>query len=125
MTSCPVSFAQRGAIAALEGPQQPVAAMAREFARRRELVIEGLNAIPGVSCRPPLGAFYAFPNVKALGRSESEVASYLLDDANVAVVPGTAFGESGAGYLRLSYASSYENLTEALRRMKDALARLA
>ena len=124
MTSCPVSFAQRGAIAALEGPQEPVAAMAREFARRRELVVEGLNAIPGVSCRPPLGAFYAFPSVRALGKSEVEVANYLLEEAGVAVVPGSAFGESGAGYLRLSYASSYDNLAEALRRMKDALGRL-
>ena len=124
MTSCPVSFAQFGAIAALEGPQEPVAAMAREFARRRDLVVEGLNDIPGVTCRPPLGAFYAFPNVKALGRGEVEIASYLLERASVAVVPGSAFGADGAGYLRLSYASSYDNLVEALRRMKEALARL-
>jgi aminotransferase len=98
--------------------------MAGEFARRRELVVAGLNDIPGVSCREPKGAFYAFPNVKSFGRSAEEIASYLLETASVAVVPGTAFGPAGAGYLRLSYASSYDNLVEALRRMKEALAKL-
>jgi len=121
MTSCVTTFAQFGAIAALEGPQAPVAAMAREFARRRALVVERLNGIPGVSCLPPGGAFYAFPNVRSFGRSSAEVADYLLERAGVAVVPGSAFGEAGEGYLRLSYASSYESLVEALGRMRETL----
>jgi aspartate/methionine/tyrosine aminotransferase len=121
MTSCVTTFAQYGAIAALEGPSEPVEAMVREFARRRALVVEGLNAIPGVACPPPGGAFYAFPSVRGLGRGDAEIADHLLEIAGVALVPGSAFGAAGAGHLRLSYASSYENLVEALGRMREAL----
>jgi aminotransferase len=122
MTSCVTTFAQFGAIAALEGSQSPRIAMAEEFARRRRLVVGGLRAIPGVTIDPPGGAFYAFPSVRALGRTSAEVADYLLEEAKVALVPGPAFGEAGEGYVRISYANSAENLTEALGRMREALA---
>lgn len=124
ITSCVTTFAQYGAIAALEGPQDAALAMVAEFRRRRDLVVAGLNAIPGVSCVTPKGAFYAFPNVTRFGRPAAEIADYILEKAGVAVVPGTAFGPAGEGYLRLSYASSYESLVEGLERMGNALAGL-
>jgi aspartate/methionine/tyrosine aminotransferase len=123
--SCTASFVQLAGIAALRGDQTPVARMVAEFRRRRDLLVEGLNRLPGVSCRLPRGAFYAFPNVKALGRSSKEVATALLEEAGVAVLWGTAFGEHGEGYLRLSYANSDANLRLALARMAPVLERLA
>ncbi len=122
--SCTASFTQLAGIAALQGDQTPVAAMVAEFKRRRDLVVAGLNGLPGVSCRLPLGAFYVFPNVKRLGRPSAEVAEALLNDAGVAVLGGTAFGEHGEGYLRLSYANSEANLRKALERMEPVLGRL-
>lgn len=124
MTSCVTSFAQFGAIAALEGDQAPIRAMAAEFARRRSLVVEELGRIPGVTCAAPGGAFYAFPNVSSFGRDAAVVAAHVLETANVALVPGDAFGAAGAGYLRLCYANSYENLTEALGRIRESLGQL-
>lgn len=124
LTSCPTTFAQYGAVAALDGPQEPAQAMVAEFRRRRDLVVAGLNAIPGVSCVMPGGAFYAFPNVKRFGVPDTEIADHILERAHVAVVPGSAFGPAGEGYLRLSYASSYESLQEALPRIAAALAEL-
>ena len=100
--SCTAAFTQLAGIAALQGDQTPVATMVAEFKRRRDLVVAGLNQLPGVSCRLPRGAFYAFPNVKALKRPSSEVAEALLQEAGVATLAGTAFGEHGEGYLRLS-----------------------
>jgi aspartate/methionine/tyrosine aminotransferase len=120
--SCTATFTQRAGIAALTGDQGPVEAMVTAFRRRRDLVVAGLNAIPGVRCLHPRGAFYAFPNVSALGRPVRAVADFLLNEAGVALLPGTAFGENGEGYLRLSYAASEDRLREALRRMRDALA---
>ena len=99
--------------------------MVAEFKRRRDLLVAGLNRLPGVSCRSPRGAFYVFPNIKALKRPSSEVAEALLQEAGVAVLGGTAFGEYGEGYLRLSYANSEANLRKALERMRPVLARLA
>jgi aspartate/methionine/tyrosine aminotransferase len=99
--------------------------MVAEFKRRRDLTVAGLNALPGVSCRSPRGAFYVFPNVKALRRPSAAVAEALLNEAGVAVLGGTAFGEHGEGYLRLSYANSEANLRAALDRMRPVLARLA
>jgi len=87
-------------------------------------VVQELNAIPGVRCHPPSGAFYAFPNVAAFGRKSKELADYLLSDAGVACLPGTAFGREGEGYLRLSFATSIERLREGLKRMASALERL-
>jgi len=123
--SCTAAFTQHAGIAALEGDQTPVAEMVAEFKRRRDLVVDGLNRLPGVSCQRPRGAFYAFPNVTGLGRPSAEVAEILLRDAGVAVLGGTAFGEHGEGYLRLSYANSEANLRKALERMRPVCARLA
>jgi aspartate aminotransferase len=122
--SCTASFTQLAGIAALQGDQTPVAEMVAEFKRRRDLIVEGLNKLPGVSCRSPKGAFYVFPNVKALKRPSAEVAEAILTEAGVAVLGGQAFGEYGEGYLRLSYANSAENIRKALERMRPVLARL-
>jgi aspartate aminotransferase len=123
--SCTASFTQLAGIAALQGDQTPVAHMVAEFKRRRDLIVDGLGGLPGVSCRSPRGAFYVFPNIKGLGRRSSEVAEILLNEAGVAALGGTAFGEYGEGYLRLSYANSEANLRAALERMRPVCARLA
>jgi aspartate/methionine/tyrosine aminotransferase len=123
--SCTAAFTQWAGIAALQGDQQPVLEMVAEFKRRRDIIVEGLNALPGVTCRSPRGAFYVFPNVKRLGRPSAEIASHLLNEAGVAVLGGSAFGEYGEGYLRLSYANSEANIRKALERMRPVLARLA
>ena len=122
--SCTNAFAQAGAAEALTGPQDAADAMREEFIARRSLVIDGLNAIPGVSCVMPHGAFYAFPNVSSFGRSSVEIADHLLYDAGVCVLAGTSFGRFGEGYLRLSYANSRENLAAALERMGESLGKL-
>jgi aspartate/methionine/tyrosine aminotransferase len=122
--SCTASFIQHAGVAALRGDDAPVRAMVEEFRARRDLIVEGLNRIPGVTCARPRGAFYVFPNIKALRRPSKEVATYLLDEAGVAVLWGTAFGEFGEGYLRLSYAASREAIQQALEAMQKALARL-
>jgi aspartate aminotransferase len=122
--SCTNAFAQAGAIAALTGPQDAADAMRTEFIARRSLIVDGLNAIPGVSCVMPHGAFYVFPNVSSFGRSSTEIATHLLYDGGVCGLAGTAFGRHGEGYLRFSYANSRENLSAALERITDSLARL-
>jgi aspartate aminotransferase len=116
--SCTASFTQRAGIAALRGPQDCVTAMVEEFARRRDAFCAGLNDIPGWRCATPGGAFYAFANVKALGRGSKEIADSLLADAGVACLNGAGFGEYGEGYIRFSYANSYENLMRAVERIK-------
>jgi aspartate aminotransferase len=123
--SCTASFVQLAGIEALQGDQIPVQRMVAEFRRRRDVIVEGLNRLPGVTCRTPRGAFYVFPNVKALGRRSAEVADVLLREAGVAVLGGSAFGEYGEGYLRLSYANSEANILTALARMRPVLDRLA
>ncbi|MBM4441608.1 MAG: pyridoxal phosphate-dependent aminotransferase [Candidatus Rokubacteria bacterium] len=116
--SCTASFVQLAGVAALEGEQAAVGRMVAEFRRRRDLIVDGLNRLPGVKCALPRGAFYVFPNVTGTGRSSAEIAQRLLDEAGVAVLAGTAFGEHGEGYLRLSYANSEANLRKALERME-------
>ena len=113
-TVCPTSFAQAGAIAALEGPQEPVAEMRAEFDRRRRLVEDRLAAMPGVRSAWLQGAFYAFPDVSSFGLSDDALADRLLSEAGVAVVPGSAFGPGGEGHLRLSYAAEYNRLAAGL-----------
>lgn len=113
--SCVPAFCQYAAIAALEGPWDSVTAMREEFRTRRDVMVKGLNAIDGISCREPGGAFYAFPDVTGLGRPAQQVADELLEQAGVACLPGTAFGAAGEGFLRMSYANSVENLRAALR----------
>jgi aspartate/methionine/tyrosine aminotransferase len=122
--SCTATFVQQAGLAALEGDDTPVRTMVEEFRRRRDLLVDGLNRLPGVSCTRPRGAFYVFPNVKELRRPSKEIAQHLLDEGGVAVLWGTAFGAFGEGYLRLSYAASREALERALERMGKALARL-
>ncbi|HEV8309675.1 MAG TPA: pyridoxal phosphate-dependent aminotransferase [Methylomirabilota bacterium] len=122
--SCTATFIQQAGLAALQGDDTPVQTMVEEFRHRRDLIVDGLNRLPGVSCARPRGAFYVFPNVKQLGRSSKEIATYLLDEGGVAVLWGTAFGEFGEGYLRLSYAASREAIQRALDQVGKALARL-
>jgi aspartate aminotransferase len=121
---CTATFTQFAGLEAIRGPQGEVDAVVAEFRRRRDRIVEGLNAIPGIHCPMPQGAFYAFPNVKAFGRPAAELAGYLLQEAGVAVLPGTAFGRNGEGYLRLSYANSMDNIVRALGRMAGALGAL-
>ncbi|MGE5617817.1 MAG: pyridoxal phosphate-dependent aminotransferase [Sphingomonadaceae bacterium] len=118
--SCTPSFIQRAALACPE-TEADVEKMVAEFAARRKVVVEGLNAIDGISCRWPAGAFYAFPNVTKVGMPAGEFAHYLLHEFGVATLSGTAFGQAGDGYLRISYANSTENLREALRRIEAAV----
>jgi len=122
---CTAAFTQYAGIEALTGPQDQVASVVAEYQRRRDALVSGLNAIPGVRCRRPQGAFYVFPNISAFGRSAKWLADYLLDEAGVATLPGTAFGANGEGHLRLCFANSLENIQAALERMAAALARLA
>jgi aspartate aminotransferase len=112
--SCTSAFSQHAAIAALEGPWDDVERMAAAFRERRDVIVSGLAAIPGVSCVEPGGAFYAFPNVRDLGMSAATLSDLMLERASVACLPGTAFGSYGEGYLRFSYANSVDNIRGAL-----------
>jgi aspartate aminotransferase len=123
-TSCVPPFVQRAGIAALTGPQDDVATMLAEFRARRDLVVDGLASLPGVSCRVPHGAFYAFPNVEAVPLDADALAERLLEEAGVALLSGTAFGAAGESHLRVSYATSRERLAEGLDRMRTFLANL-
>ena len=119
--SCTPGFTQLAGVAALTGPQEPVAQMVAEFQRRRDAIVAGLNDIPGITCQLPLGAFYVFPNVSHYG---DNIADYLLNEAGVAMVDGASFGAQGKGYLRISYANSLENIEKALERMREALVKM-
>jgi aspartate aminotransferase len=121
--SCVNASAQFAGLAALTGPQDEVIKMIAEFDRRRKVVVDGLNKLPGVSCATPKGAFYAFPNVKNTGWKAKALASSLLEDAGVAIIGGPDFGILGEGYVRLSYANSTENILKALDRMGEFLAK--
>jgi aspartate/methionine/tyrosine aminotransferase len=116
--SCTSTFSQRAAVEALTGPRTEINTMLDAFNRRRDLVYKGVNEIPGLRCNKPEGAFYSFPNITDTGLTSREYADYLLREADVAVLPGTAFGEYGEGYVRISFANSEANLTEALRRIR-------
>jgi aspartate/methionine/tyrosine aminotransferase len=115
--SCTASFVQKAGVVALESPQTEVEAMMAEFALRREVVVRGLRAIPGITCSEPAGAFYVFPDFRATGLASGALADRLLEEAGVVTLPGTGFGAEGEGFLRLSYANSVERLTEGLRRI--------
>ncbi len=122
--SCTATFSQHAAIAALKGPKDEENAMVEKFRTRREFIVEGLNKIPGISCIEPKGAFYAFPNIKEVGMPSQKLEEYLLHEAGVAILSGTAFGKYGAGYLRFSYANSIENIGLGLEKIKVALEKL-
>ncbi|HEY6344895.1 MAG TPA: pyridoxal phosphate-dependent aminotransferase [Bryobacteraceae bacterium] len=123
--SCTASFTQRAGLAALQGPQDCVTEMVAEFRRRRDVICEGLNNIPGFSCSLPSGAFYAFPNIEGTGMSSKDLADLLLSEAGVACLDGACFGEYGKGYLRFSYANSLPAITEAIDRIRTAVGRPA
>jgi aspartate/methionine/tyrosine aminotransferase len=122
--SCTAAFIQRAGIEAIQGPQDEPNRYVEEFRRRRDVIVDGLNDIPGFSCLRPDGAFYVFPNITKTGKTSSEMAELLLYEAGVASLSGTAFGKYGEGYLRLSYANSVENLQLALERIRKAVARI-
>lgn len=122
--SCTIAFGQQAAITALEGPQDAVVAMVDAFRQRREVIVEGLNRIPGFRCARPAGAFYVFPNVEGIGVPSKQLADYLLQEAGVAVLDGGCFGRYGNGYLRLSYANSIENIQLALERIAQAVRKM-
>ena len=119
--SCTASFTQRAGLAAIDGPQQAVDAMVAELRRRRDAFCAGLNQVPGFRCALPGGAFYAFANITGTGMKSKELADYLLYDAGISCLSGAAFGEYGEGYIRFSYANSYENLMQAVERIKVAV----
>jgi aspartate/methionine/tyrosine aminotransferase len=121
---CTASFTQVAGIEAVRGPQEQVEEVVAEYRRRRDVLVDGLNSIPGVRCRRPQGAFYVFPNVSAFGRPSNWLAEYVLEEAGVALLPGTSFGGYGEGYLRLCFANSLENIQEALERLRSALQKL-
>jgi len=120
--SCTSAFSQYAAAAALQGPQDGVERMVEEFRRRRDVIVAGLNDIPGITCVEPQGAFYAFPNISGTGLTSGELAGRLLADAGVAALAGTAFGRYGEGFLRFSYANSVENILAALEAVRANLA---
>jgi aspartate aminotransferase len=121
--SCTATFTQKAGVAALRGDHAPVHAMVAEFKRRRDAIVDGLRAIPGFKCPRPQGAFYVFPNITGTGFPAKPLADRLLDEAGVACLSGTAFGEWGEGHLRFSYANSLDNIQEALRRIRACLAK--
>lgn len=119
-TSCATSFVQHGGITALKEGGDASEEMVKEYKRRRDYIVEKVNSIEGLSLNAPDGAFYAFINIKGLGVSSEEFCNYLLDEECVAIVPGTVFGSAGEGFVRFSYASSYEDIVEGLNRMEKA-----
>ncbi|MEM3725343.1 MAG: pyridoxal phosphate-dependent aminotransferase [Candidatus Bathyarchaeia archaeon] len=122
--SCTCTFIQMAGVEALKGPQKEVDKMVAEFKRRREVIVDGLNKIKGITCKKPRGAFYVFPNITGTGMDCRKLGEYLLNEAGVAVLPGTSFGQYGEGYLRISFANSVENIKKALERIDEALKKL-
>jgi aspartate aminotransferase len=121
---CSAQFTQIAGLEAIRGPQDRVDEVVREYQARRDLIVSGLNDIPGVTCQVPEGAFYVFPNIRSFGMASHQLAEYLLDDAGVAVLPGTAFGDYGEGYMRLSYSTSQEIISAGLECLRSALGKL-
>ena len=121
---CTADFTQVAGIEALTGPQEHVDVIVAKYKERRDALVAGLNAIPGITCRSPQGAFYVFPNVKSFEQSSDELAEYILEEAGVALLSGTSFGEYGEGYLRLCFSNSLENINLALEKIAAALAKL-
>ena len=117
-TTCPASFVQKAGIAALRGPQDSIQKMVQEYDRRRKFIVEQLNNIAGLNCNMPKGAFYVFPDIKNLGITSLEFCSKLLEEEGVSTTPGSVFGESGEGYVRMSYATSLETIGEAVKKIK-------
>ncbi len=123
-SSCVSPFIQRAGIEAIQGPQNEVENMMSEYKARRDILVSGLNGIPGINCHTPGGAFYAFPNISNFGMSSSAFADYMLENADIALLPGSCFGSQGEGFIRLVYASSRANIDEALSRLSHACSKL-
>ncbi len=123
-TSCTSSFTQMAGIQALRGPQNEAEAFVQEFKRRRDAIVDGLNGIKGITCVRPHGAFYVFPNIEGTGKDSKFLADYLMNEAGVACLSGTAFGAHGNGFLRFSYANSIENIQQAVKQIKTAVEKL-
>ena len=121
--SCVAPFVQEAGIEALVGPDADVRAMIGEFRTRRDVIVAGLNSLPGVSCKVPAGAFYAFPNVGGITRDDQKLASFILEEAHVAALSGSCFGAAGRGYMRFSYANSLDKIGAAIERMRATLPR--
>jgi aspartate/methionine/tyrosine aminotransferase len=119
--SCTAAFTQMAGVEALQGPQDDVRKMVEEFRARRDIIVDGLNKLPGIHCHKPKGAFYVFPNITGTGRTSKEMENLLMNEAGVAVLAGTSFGEHGEGYIRLSYANSQENIRRALEKIAGVL----
>jgi aspartate aminotransferase len=119
--SCVATFVQRAGLVALSGTQEPVRQMTETFRARRDEIVAGLNSLPGMSCKTPQGAFYAFPNIMQITHDDRHFANFLLEEAGVACLGGSCFGDAGRGYLRFSYANSIENIRLALDRMREAI----
>lgn len=124
LNSCPSSISQEAGLAALTGPQDEVKKMLEEYARRRRIIVDGLKDIRGFRINPPMGAFYAFPNIRELNYPSWDFCMLLLKEGRVATVPGAAFGSRGEGYIRVSYANSIENIREALRRIEETVSKI-
>ena len=122
--SCTASFSQIAGIEAIKGDQSGAEKMVAEFKKRRDIIVDGLNSIDGITCQKPEGAFYVFPNVEKLGIKSSELESKLLNEAGVAALSGTSFGAYGEGYIRFSYANSVENIQKALSKINDMVKKL-
>lgn len=118
---CTANFVQIAGIEALTGPQEQVKKVVHEYQQRRDAIVTGLNSIDGITCQCPQGAFYVFPNIKSFGISSSKMADYILEKANVAVLPGSSFGEYGEGYLRLTYSNSIENINRAIDHIAETV----
>jgi aspartate/methionine/tyrosine aminotransferase len=121
--SCVATFVQHAGIAALTGDDTPVQRMNETFRERRDVLVAGLNTLPGVSCTTPEGAFYAFPNVSQIASDDRHLATWLLEHSGVAVLGGSSFGAAGKGYLRMSYAAGLEDIRWALEQLREALPR--
>jgi aspartate/methionine/tyrosine aminotransferase len=122
--SCTATFTQIGGIEALQGPQDEVEKMVEEFKARRDIIVDGLNSINGISCIKPKAAFYAFPNITGTGMTSAQLSDHLLHNANVAVLSGNSFGDQGEGYIRLSFANSQENIKRAIERIDLSIGKI-
>jgi len=122
---CTATFTQMAVLEGMKSKQLQLKTMVKEFKKRRDFVVSELNRIKGVNCQIPLGAFYAFPNISSFKKSSRWLANYILENAGVALLDGTAFGTYGEGYFRISYAASLDNLREGIARIKKALLKLS
>jgi aspartate aminotransferase len=118
---CTSQFIQYAGIEALTGPQDEANAVVVEYQKRRDVIVDSLNSLPGVTCQRPQGAFYVFPNIKSFGKTSNDIADLILNKAGVAVLPGSSFGTHGEGYLRLSYANSIENIQKGIQQIKAVI----